>query len=395
MITDILYFPFHDFKKWEKEGFRTRDAHLFREFSKRSDIGKILVINRPTSMYEILLKTNKKNTESGKVVYKEKNFIIKKISNKVYTLDFAPKSIFGPIINRKNWWSITYNSKRFKKIIDFAITFIELDDNFYIYSNVVINFGIVKSVKKQYEKSKLIFDLVDDQSKIASSKSYLNSIKKGYGTYSTISDLLIGTSSSLSEKVNKEIIEVTNGVDLKYFQNPVNSNKINLSSPKVIYTGKIHKRIDFELLKSIITKLQNVNFIFCGPVLGETPFKNMLKENKNLIWLGDVHYDELPGILNEADVCIIPHLNNDLTKSQSPLKLLEYLAANKPIVTTPIKGTEFYKTKNIFIANNSSEFVNGIRHFINNPVNEIFEIPKTELWSSKVDLIIQKLDDKE
>ena len=32
---DIIVFPFHDYKKWLNEGFRTRDAHLFEHFKKR------------------------------------------------------------------------------------------------------------------------------------------------------------------------------------------------------------------------------------------------------------------------------------------------------------------------------------------------------------------------
>ena len=39
---DIVMVPFHDYKKWIKEGFRTRDSHLYQHFEQREDINKII-----------------------------------------------------------------------------------------------------------------------------------------------------------------------------------------------------------------------------------------------------------------------------------------------------------------------------------------------------------------
>jgi len=56
----------------------------------------------------------------------------------------------------------------------------------------------------------------------------------------------------------------------------------------------------------------------------------------NIHLLGNRSYDELPAYVQAFDVGIIPYVLNDWTRSVDPLKLLEYLAAGIPVVTTAI-----------------------------------------------------------
>lgn len=56
---NIIIQPFHDYKKWLAEGFRTRDSHIYESLKEDSRIEKILIINRPVSKAEVMLK--KKN----------------------------------------------------------------------------------------------------------------------------------------------------------------------------------------------------------------------------------------------------------------------------------------------------------------------------------------------
>ena len=53
---NLVIFPLHDWKKCEREGFRTRDAHLILEFEKNSLVEKILIVDRPISSPEMLVK---------------------------------------------------------------------------------------------------------------------------------------------------------------------------------------------------------------------------------------------------------------------------------------------------------------------------------------------------
>src|SRR2546422_8916800 len=50
---DVLYFPFHDVRKWDREGWRTRDAHICRELLNEWGPSGISVADRPTCLAEL------------------------------------------------------------------------------------------------------------------------------------------------------------------------------------------------------------------------------------------------------------------------------------------------------------------------------------------------------
>ena len=56
----------------------------------------------------------------------------------------------------------------------------------------------------------------------------------------------------------------------------------------------------------------------------------------NIHYLGQRPYDDLPAYLAGWDVCLLPFAMNDATRFISPTKTLEYMAAERPIVSTPI-----------------------------------------------------------
>src|SRR5437588_8951543 len=49
----LAYVPFHDARKWAREGLRTRDAHVARELARELGHESLLVVNRPTSLAEL------------------------------------------------------------------------------------------------------------------------------------------------------------------------------------------------------------------------------------------------------------------------------------------------------------------------------------------------------
>jgi glycosyltransferase involved in cell wall biosynthesis len=68
-----------------------------------------------------------------------------------------------------------------------------------------------------------------------------------------------------------------------------------------------------------------------GPVLTDV---SRYEEIPNLKFLGPVVYADVPAYLQRFDVCIMPFKVNDLTRDVNPVKMYEYLAAGKPIVST-------------------------------------------------------------
>ena len=54
--------------------------------------------------------------------------------------------------------------------------------------------------------------------------------------------------------------------------------------------------------------------------------------------MGERANSQVPAYLQHADVLVVPHLVNEFTDSLDPIKLYEYRAVGRPIVSTPVSG---------------------------------------------------------
>lgn len=107
-----------------------------------------------------------------------------------------------------------------------------------------------------------------------------------------------------------------------------------LEGKKIIgYTGAISMRIDYELLKMVAEAHRDKILLMVGP-RGEQFEDVGLDDMPNVIFTGRKDISDLPAYLRYVDCAIIPFRCNKLTKSIYPLKINEYLAAGKPVVST-------------------------------------------------------------
>jgi UDP-galactopyranose mutase len=79
----------------------------------------------------------------------------------------------------------------------------------------------------------------------------------------------------------------------------------------------------------------------------------------NIAYLGNKDYSELPAYLGGWDVAMMPFAINEATRFISPTKTPEYLAAGRPVVSTPIKDVirHYGELDGVQIARNAAEFV--------------------------------------
>jgi UDP-galactopyranose mutase len=104
--------------------------------------------------------------------------------------------------------------------------------------------------------------------------------------------------------------------------------------PRLGFFGVIDERLDRELLGAVAAARPEWQFIMLGPIVKIDPAS--LPRPENILYLGQRDYDALPAYLSDWDVCLMPFALNDATRFISPTKVLEYMAAERPIVSTPI-----------------------------------------------------------
>jgi glycosyltransferase involved in cell wall biosynthesis len=111
-------------------------------------------------------------------------------------------------------------------------------------------------------------------------------------------------------------------------------DQATIPGPRFGFYGVIDERLDLELIDSVAAMRPHWQLVMLGPVVKIDPA--VLPKRDNIHWLGPKLYEELPLYLAGWDVALLPFARNDATRFISPTKTPEYLAAGRPVVSTPI-----------------------------------------------------------
>ena len=203
---------------------------------------------------------------------------------------------------------------------------------------------------------------------------------------------------------NRNLAFSTNGVDIEHFQKIEDgftfSQKFSCVLEKkhkiVGYYGAVAKWFDYELLKYAAKHLPDVEFVLIGKLYDESYSLSGIGNISNIHFIGPVPYQEIPQYASKFDICTIPFQVNSITNATSPLKLFEYMALGKPILTTSMLESSKYHSVNI--ATNYEDFVEKVLMLLEytpvlNP--EYYALLSKEagenMWSKKADSILDML----
>lgn len=136
------------------------------------------------------------------------------------------------------------------------------------------------------------------------------------------------------------------GVDIDHFAPAANQTAFRrpadlpsaFTGPIFGYYGVIDERFDTTLIAEAAARRPAWQFVFIGPVVKIDPAE--LPHAPNIHYIGMRTYDQLPEYLAHFDVALVPFAINEATRYLSPTKTLEYMAAHKPIISTPIRDVE-------------------------------------------------------
>ena len=143
------------------------------------------------------------------------------------------------------------------------------------------------------------------------------------------------------------IVEAHVCADIEKFNPNVNGQNIKkkygINSPIVLYLGQLHGGQYAELLlravKIIVAKKPHTVFMIVGSGADLNRLKSLAKElgvDDKVIFTGAIKYNFVPKYLAAADIAVACFEDNDLTKSKSPLKIVEYMASGKAIVASNV-----------------------------------------------------------
>jgi glycosyltransferase involved in cell wall biosynthesis len=150
---------------------------------------------------------------------------------------------------------------------------------------------------------------------------------------------------------------ITNGVDTKKFH-PIHDELLLVEWKKrlgikshdtvIAYIGNLAPWQGINDLIEIAFRLLSKNKDLKYLIVGDGPLKPLLLEkvlssgyDKNIYFTGMVNHEEIPFLINLADICVAPLRIG----TGSPIKVFEYMACGKPVVTSRIEGLEFIEAE--------------------------------------------------
>jgi glycosyltransferase involved in cell wall biosynthesis len=214
-------------------------------------------------------------------------------------------------------------------------------------------------------------------------------------------DMTVYVNQSLyDEEVDqcKEAFFLDHGVDYDLFASAQNDQALpeemaDVPKPIVGYFGRLadHK-LDIEFLNRIIELLPEFTFVFVGYATPEC--RNMFT-SKNVRVIPKQPYEKIPHFGKCFDVAILPWRVNKWTEAANPIKLKEYLALGKPVVSTPA-FTELQRYRDVvYQATPPEEFAECIKKAYSQNTGELVEQRRRKVarssWDSKAELVLRQL----
>lgn len=208
-------------------------------------------------------------------------------------------------------------------------------------------------------------------------------------------DLVIVSSQPLMEakrQFNKNTFLIPHGVDVHHFRRALDpeielpDDIAHIPHPIIGFHGLLADWIDYELIQRLAERFAAGSIVLIGNITQDAIREiEPLRRFANIFFLGRKPYAQLPAYCKAFDVAINPFKINTLTVAANPLKVREFLAAGKCVVSTNIPAV--YGLPYCYTANDSEEFVTRVASILSNTpkAEDVSASVENEDWASRVE----------
>jgi glycosyltransferase involved in cell wall biosynthesis len=246
-----------------------------------------------------------------------------------------------------------------------------------------------------------VFYCVDDYSKMPDVDGV--AVQKMDDELTATADIVFACNQKLIDarrSINANIYLSPHGVDTELFALAAAPDtkipeELKLCSRPIIGSwGLLDQRIDLRILEEIARARPTWTILLIGHAAVDV---SMLRRMPNILFAGVKPYAVLPNWAKAIDVCILPYTQTSLIMQSSPLKLREYLASGKPIVSVPLPEATLLG-KAVQIAKDGPEFVQAIEKALAEDTPELVELRQKAVaantWDRTVENILVKLQEE-
>jgi UDP-galactopyranose mutase len=161
------------------------------------------------------------------------------------------------------------------------------------------------------------------------------------------------------------------GVEFERFAADVGPHPVvaALAGPTFAYVGVIDERLDYGIVTALADAFPRGNVVLAGPVVKVDPAR--LPQRPNVHYTGRLPYGSLPSLLAGVDVALMPFALNRATAAISPTKTLEYFAAGRPVVSTPVHDVVELYGEIAYVAAGPDAFIGAVQTALAAPPERI------------------------
>lgn len=194
-------------------------------------------------------------------------------------------------------------------------------------------------------------------------------------------NLVIVTHENLlksKKALGKEIHLIPNGAEVEHFkkaslpETTISSEMVKIPKPIIGFLGSIQYWIDLDLIRHIALSKSEWSIVLIGPI-GRLTKIEKIKALPNVHLLGRKDYASIPSYIKAWDVCINPYVLDKTAENCSPLKLYEYLATGKPVVSVDMPEARKFNGL-IEIGTTYQDFLEKIQQILNQFPEEFTKI---------------------
>jgi glycosyltransferase involved in cell wall biosynthesis len=177
-------------------------------------------------------------------------------------------------------------------------------------------------------------------------------------------------SSVLAEQIDREVLMLPNGADVAELDQADGSAwRARKMGPTVGFVGAFEYWVDFDLVMNLARRLPQVTFLLVGGGRRWKVIKQQVEQRglTNVVLTGAVRYEEAMNYVAGMDICLLPFTHDAVSNGSCPLKLFEYAALRKPIISTCTSEVMRIGQGWIAFADDVTSFAYAIDSFLADP----------------------------
>lgn len=379
----IVMFSMSSYAEWQR-GVVNRNYHILHNLLKNDKVDKIVSVDYLPHTLKRLYRNWRENIlPIGQIKPYRRGWLTKifKPSEKLWVYSTVVSKISSKIFYRE--------LNKFLKKQGF--------EEYIVWSYYPLDVEYFKALKPLL----FIFDTVDNWAEHPSYLKQKQLLLDNYKTIDNQADAIFTVSSDLQSlfENSHKVYWLPNGVDLKHYEKKytiINRDIGEIKKPIIGYIGTIQDRLDLDLLEYLAKNNPDKSLVLVGPVWYAKIIKR-LENYANVYFLGRKSYAEVPMYLQQFNVGIIPHKVDKFIKSTNPMKMYDYLACKKPVVSTAGGDVEQFKEV-VDIASDYGQFNLFVQKEIAGDnaklKNRRLEKVKDHSWLNRVEAMLKIINQK-